>query len=115
MNSDLAQSQWRIADLLPALALFLVGLTILVYAMLFPTGENGQYAVLLPPWADFSEITTMLDKADTQVVSFNEGMNILVVHAERPDAIAALYDAGAWLVFEPAQLSSCIDLTVTGA
>jgi len=42
-------------------------------------------------------------------------MNVVVVYAARPDAIDALYDAGAWLVFEPAQLSGCFDLAVTGA
>jgi|APHig2749369809_1036254.scaffolds.fasta_scaffold113378_1 hypothetical protein len=115
MNSHLAQSQWRMLDMLPALALFLIGLAVLVYAMLSPRGENGQFAVLMRPWADPSQVATLLSEADAQILSFNERMNVVVVHADRPDAVAALYDAGAWLVFEPAQLSSCFDLAVTGA
>lgn len=115
MNSDLAQPQWRISELLPALALFIVGLTALLYALLYPRGENDQYAVLLQPGANIAQITTMLEQTDAQIVSINERMNVVVVHAERVDAVTALYDAGAWLVFEPSQLSSCIDLSVTGA
>ncbi|MDT6940881.1 hypothetical protein RI570_12055 [Brucella pseudogrignonensis] len=115
MNSSSAQSQWRMLDMLPALALFLVGLTALLYAMLLPSGENNTYAVLMQPWADISQVSALLNKADAQIISLNERMNVVVVHAERSDAISALYNAGAWLVFEPSQLSSCIDLAVTGA
>ncbi|GLU28430.1 MULTISPECIES: hypothetical protein [Brucella/Ochrobactrum group] len=115
MNSNLAQSQWRMLDMLPAVSLFLIGLMVLVYAVLFPRGENGQFAVLMRPWADASQVSTLLKEADAQILSFNERMNVVVVHSDRLDAISALYNAGAWLVFEPAQLSSCFDLAVTGA
>lgn len=115
MNSHLAQSEWRMLDMLPAVALFLIGLAVLVYAMLFPRGENGQFAVLMQPWANISQVATLLGKADAQILSFNERMNVMVVYSARPDAIDALYEAGAWLVFEPAQLSSCFDLAVTEA
>lgn len=115
MNSHLTQSKWRMLDLLPAIALFVIGLTALTYAMLSPRGENGQFAVLMQPWANASQVATLLGKADAQILSFNERMNVVVVYAARPDAIDALYDAGAWFVFEPAQLSGCFDLAVTGA
>ncbi|MBD7991412.1 hypothetical protein [Ochrobactrum quorumnocens] len=115
MSSHLAQSKWRMLDMLPAIALFVIGLTALIYAMLSPSGENGQFAVLMQPWANVSQVATLLSKADVQILSFNERMNVVVVYAARPDAIDALYNAGAWLVFEPAQLSSCFDLAVTGA
>lgn len=115
MKSDLAQSKWCVLDILPAIALFLVGLAALLYVILFPRGENDTYAVLIQPWADISQINTLLSKADAQILSFNERMNVVVVHTERTDAISALYDAGAWLVFEPSQLSSCMDLAGTGA
>ncbi|HWT62276.1 MAG TPA: hypothetical protein VN150_06780 [Ochrobactrum sp.] len=115
MSSQLAQSKWRMLDMLPAIALFLIGLTALVYAMLSPRGENGQYAVLMKPWASVSQVATLLSKADAKILSFNERMNVVVVYSARRDSIDALYDAGAWLVFEPAQLSGCFDLAVTGA
>lgn len=115
MSSNLEQSQWRMRDMLPAISLFLIGLLVLVYAVLSPRGENGQYAVLIQPWADASQIAALLKEADAQILSFNERMNVVVVHSDRLDAISALYSAGAWLVFEPAQLSSCFDLAVTGA
>ncbi|TCQ78741.1 hypothetical protein EDF68_106143 [Ochrobactrum sp. BH3] len=115
MTSHLAQSKWRMLDMLPAVALFVIGLTALIYAMLSPRGENGQFAVLMQPWANASQVATLLGKADAQILSFNDRMNVVVVYAARPDAIDALYDAGAWLVFEPAQLSGCFDLAVTGA
>lgn len=115
MSPHLAQSQWRMTDMLPALALFMTGLTALAWAMLSPSGDKGQFAVLMKPWANTSQITMLLEKADAQMLSFNERMNVVIVQADRPDAIDALYDAGALLVFEPAQFSSCFDLAVTGA
>lgn len=102
-------------DLLPALVLLFFGLGALAYAMLFPHGENNNFAVLLKPWAQASEAVALVNETDAQIISFNERMNILIVHAARPDAISAFYDAGAWLVFEPLQFSSCFDLKVPEA
>jgi len=102
-------------DLLPALALLFFGLGALAYTMLLPRGENDNFAVLVKPWAPISEVVALINHTDAQIISFNERMNVLIVHAARPDAISALYDAGAWLVFQPTQLSSCFDLKVPGA
>ncbi|MBV2143540.1 hypothetical protein KUG47_08520 [Falsochrobactrum sp. TDYN1] len=114
MNTSPAPSQWRILDMLPAIALLLTGLTALAYAMLLPKGETGQFGVLLQPWADASRVIELVSDSHAQILSFNKRTNIVVVYADRPDAIEALYRAGAWFVFEPAQLSSCFDLKVVG-
>lgn len=108
-------TQWKFKDLLPALALLVIGLFALSYAMLQPTGETGQFAVLLRPWSDASQAISLVSKADAQILSFNERMNVVIVYSERPDAIETLYDAGAWLVFEPNQLSTCFDLNIPRA
>lgn len=102
--------QWKLKDLLPALAVLLIGLFALAYAMLLPQGDTGQFAVLSNPWSGASQAIELVNRADAQIISFNERTNVIIVYSERPDAVQALYDAGAWLVFEPNQLSTCFDL-----
>lgn len=109
------QYEWRVADLLPAAAMLVVGLAALGYATMAPRGDKGNFAVLLNPWADPSEAISLVNRADAQIISFNDRMNVVVVHTARPDAVAALYKAGAWLIFEPTGLSSCLDLRVPEA
>lgn len=115
MSIPSTQSEWHIQEMLPAFALLFFGLGALAYAMLFPRGEDGNFAVLVKPWAEASEAVALINETDAQIISFNESTNVLVVHAARSDAVSALYDAGAWLVFEPSQLSSCFDLNVPKA
>lgn len=115
MNCSSTQSQWRLQDLLPALALLFFGLGAVAYAMLLPRGESSNFAILLKPWAGISDVIALVNETDAQIISINEPLNILIVHAARSDAVSAFYDAGAWMVFEPSQLSSCFDLKVPEA
>ena len=73
--------QWRIIDLLPALAVFMVGLTALAYAMLLPKSETGQFGVLLQPWSDSAKAIAIVNQTNAQILSFNERMNVLVVYS----------------------------------
>ncbi|MCL7999946.1 hypothetical protein M8994_17050 [Brucella sp. 21LCYQ03] len=115
MNLSLLQGPWNLREILPAFALFFFGLGALAYAMILPRGESEDFAVLMKPWAGAAEAVALVNKTDAQIISFNERTNILIVHAARLDAVSAFYDAGAWLVFEPSQLSSCFDLKVPEA
>lgn len=110
MNIFWKRPHQQVIDLLPAILLLVIGLLALAYAMLQPTGTTKQFGVFLNPWADVSEAVNLLNQAQAQILSFSERTNIAVVYAERMDAVEALYAAGAWFVFEPAQSLTCFDV-----
>lgn len=114
MGSPLVQSQWRMKAFARP-CLICVGARSACLCNDFTTRESNNFAVMLNPWADASEVVALVNKTGADVISFNERTNVLVVNAPRSDAVSALYSAGAWLVFEPSQLASCFDLKVPEA
>ncbi len=97
---------WR--DLVPAVVLLFVGMFGLVAATLAPTGKDGQYAVIAPPWYDLRRTITLIQAAGGGVADIGGPQNIVIAHSEKPGFVGALYGAGAWLVIDPMQLRGCV-------
>jgi hypothetical protein len=107
--------KWR--DLLPAAALLFVGLFGLAAASFAPTGKDGQYAVIAPPWYDLRQTIALIQAADGGVADIGGPSNIVIAQSENPGFVHALYGAGAWLVIDPMRLRGCIgfkDMPVKG-
>ncbi|MBY8821606.1 hypothetical protein [Sphingomonas colocasiae] len=98
--------KWR--DLVPAAALLLVGLIGLVAATLAPTGRDGQYVVVAPPWYDLPETLALIRRADGGIVDAGGPDAMVIVHSDDPGFIDAAYRAGAWAVIDPMRLRGCV-------
>jgi hypothetical protein len=101
-------SNLKLRDLWPAFALFFVGMMALLIATLSPSGKDGQYAVVAPPWYRLGDTVTLIQKADGGIVDMGGPANIIIAHSENPDFVRALYSAGAWLVVDPMKLRGCV-------
>ncbi|MCC2658686.1 MAG: hypothetical protein K0Q76_3794 [Panacagrimonas sp.] len=107
--------RWR--DIVNGHALvFLVGVCVaylvlvvgLAQLLLAPTGKNGQYVVVLPPWAKVDRIFEMSTAVDGRVIGLNDTTNAYLLYVERHDAVDALHRAGAWLVLDPARVGGIL-------
>jgi hypothetical protein len=122
MMSDLALDRWGggagpeggAKALLPALALLAVTVLATCVAGLWPSGRSGQYAVIAPPWYDLAQTIQLAGAADGVVVAVGGWSNVVVVQADGPRALWALYAAGAWLVLDPGKLRGCLSLPAAG-
>src|SRR5579859_488807 len=102
------QGGWR--DFGPA-AILLAGTVLAMLAALFyPSGNGRQYAVLAPPWYTMGQTVTLVRSVDDEIIDVGSLANIIIVHSERPTAVADLYRAGAWLVADPMLLRGCLGL-----
>lgn len=98
--------RWR--DLVPAGVLLCVGLVGLVIATLSPSGRDGQYAVVAPPWYDLPQTIALIRAADGGIVDAGGPNNVVIVHSVDPAFVDAAYRAGAWAVIDPMQLRGCV-------
>jgi len=98
--------RWR--DLVPAACLLLIGLIGLAAMTFAPTGKDGQYAVIAPPWYDLRQTISLIQAADGDVADMGGPANIVIAHSEKPGFVRALYGAGAWLVIDPMRLRGCV-------
>ncbi|CAN5367994.1 hypothetical protein BH10PSE18_BH10PSE18_39370 [soil metagenome] len=87
------------------MTVFLLGL---VVATLYPSGKDGQYAVVAPPWYSVNQTIALIQAADGRIVDTGDYANMAIVHSTKPDFVRALYGAGAWLVIDPLRLRGCI-------
>lgn len=100
--------RWR--DFGPAALLLAIGILGLVIATLSPSGRNGQYAVIAPPWYNSGQTVSLIQHADGQLASMNAASRVVIAHSEKPGFVRDLYRAGAWLVLDPLQLRGCGDV-----
>jgi hypothetical protein len=109
MNVALADTgRRRLTDFAPAIALLLLSVAGIFGAALEPSGRNGQYAVVAPPWYDQAETIALAGQAGGRIVDVGGLANVIIVHADTPKFVAALYRAGAWLVIDPGMLRGCL-------
>ncbi|MFK4825862.1 hypothetical protein ACI0FM_13910 [Paenochrobactrum sp. BZR 588] len=106
--SESIHPPFRFHDLKAALCLMLVGAIALLIAMLSPTGVNYQYGVVMPLWSDTGETLAMIGRANGEIISINDKTGIALVYSDEDDFVSKIYEAGAWLVFEPLELGGCI-------
>ena len=102
------RAAWR--DLLPACALLIIGLAGLAIAKLMPTGADGQYAVIAPPWYALPQTISLVQAAHGGIVEVGDNGNVVIASSHEPDFVRALYGAGAWLVIDPVRLRGCLGL-----
>lgn len=100
--------RFHFRDLRAALCLMAIGAVALLYAMLVPTGMNGQYGVVLPVWTDLGQSLAIVGQANGEIISINDKTGIALVYSGEDDFVSKIYEAGAWLVFEPLELGGCI-------
>lgn len=102
---DYRASGWR--DFGPAVLLLVVGIGALVAATLNPSGRDGRYAVIAPPWYDAGETLTLIQRAGGRIAAINAANGVVIAYSETPGFVGDLYRAGAWLVLDPVQLRGC--------
>ncbi|MBB1601055.1 hypothetical protein [Variovorax sp. UMC13] len=98
---------WQAAGLLFAL---LIGLAV---ATLHPSGKDGQFAVVAPAGYSVDQSVALVQSVDGRVMDFGASSNLLIIQSTRPDAVRALYGAGAWLVLDPLRLRGCLGFQPT--
>lgn len=104
---DRAAAPFHLRALWPALVLLVLGLGGLTAATVMPTGKDGQYAVIAPPWYALSDTITLIRRAHGDIAQTGGPANIIIAHATTPDFVRAAYGAGAWLVIDPMHLRGC--------
>jgi hypothetical protein len=101
-----SEFKWRdLSYAIALLAVFLLGLSI---ATVYPSGKNGQYLVVTPPWFSASQTMDLAHAVDGRIVDVGVSSNMLIIQSIKPGFIHTLYGAGAWLVLDPQQLRGCL-------
>lgn len=98
-------SSWR--DFLPAAALLVGGLALLLGAVLMPTGRGGRYAVVAPLGFTLAQKVSLVQHAQGVIAEMRADQHIVIAHSDDPEFVDKLYDAGAWLVIDPLRVSGC--------
>ena len=112
-NADTDRGHWR--DFAPAIALLVASAGAIFMAAFSPSGDRGQYAVLAPPWYSRAQTLKLAVMAGGDVVDVGNLVNVVIVHSESPEFVAALYHSGAWLVVDPLELRGCLGFKPTSA
>lgn len=94
--------------LAPAVVLMIVSSVGVSAATLWPSGERDQYAVVAPPSYNMGRTVQLVHAAGGDIVEVGGLTNVLIVHSADRNFVAALYQAGAWLVIDPLQLRGCL-------
>ena len=113
----LARPHWH--HFVPAAVLMIVITVGVFVATLWPSGDQGQYAVVAPPSYTLGRTIALVRAAGGGVVDVGGLKNVVIVHSANKNFVAASYRAGAWLVVDPQRLRGCIgfpqDSTSRGA
>ena len=91
----------------PALLLLVLGLAGLSAATLRPSGRDGAYAVLVPPWGTTAQALEVVGAAGGRIAEVSASGTSVIAIASAPDFESRLYDAGAWMVVEPGTTWGC--------
>lgn len=97
---------WR-RDYGPAILLLTIGAISLAAATLSPTGKNGQYAVVAPPWFSVGQTIALIQAANGEIADIRADTRIVIAHSEKPGFVGDLYQSGAWLVLDPVRIRGC--------
>lgn len=98
---------FQLRSLWPALLLLVLGLGALTAATAMPSGKDGQYAVIAPPWYALSDTIALIRRAHGDIARTGGPSNIIIAHATAPGFVRAAYGAGAWLVIDPMHVRGC--------
>jgi hypothetical protein len=105
-STRIDRSCWR--DFAPAIALLVISAMAVVAITLSPSGDEGQYVVVAPPWYNRTKTLIMASSTGGDVVDVGYFANVAIVHSNNLRFVAALYHSGAWLVIDPMELRGCL-------
>lgn len=97
----------RIADVLPAGALLVVGLLALQFATFSTAPANGQYLVIAPPGSSVGDTINIIGDARGGLREFTRFSNVVVASSSTPNFAEKLHEAGAWLVLPSPARTGC--------
>ncbi|MCB8881894.1 hypothetical protein ACELLULO517_16745 [Acidisoma cellulosilytica] len=97
---------WK--HLLPAGLLLLVSVLAILLLVAQPRPGQKEVAIVLPPWDGALQAAALVGRAGGALVDAGGLRNIFIVTSDRPDFVAALYRAGAWLVINPIAAHGCL-------
>lgn len=97
----------RWVDIIPALAVLMLGLAALVAATLLLSAAPGQYVVVTRPGTDRVQVMDMVYRAGGGVTGFGGLSNIALATSDDPGFGDAAHAGGAWLVLPSPRLLGC--------
>ncbi|WP_135076776.1 hypothetical protein [Terasakiella sp. SH-1] len=99
-------------DVFPAILFFMLGSLSIIWmtATSIPEGKGAQYAILTSPWEGKQGFLKVVERSATQIVRFGAAANIGIVTTDIPHQKQKLYEAGAWLVFNPVVTGFCFPI-----
>jgi hypothetical protein len=97
---------WR--HLLPAGVLLVISVLAILTLVAQPEPGQREVAILLPPWDGAIQAASLVGQAGGELVDAGGMPDIFIVTSDKPDFVAALYRAGAWLVINPIAAHGCL-------
>jgi hypothetical protein len=97
-------------DFAPAAVLLIVSAISVFIAGLSPSGDQGQYAVVAPPWFSLAQTAGLVGMAGGDIVEVGGLSSVVIAHSVNPTFVHSVYRAGAWLVIDPVRLRGCLGL-----
>jgi hypothetical protein len=73
----------------------------------FSPRPGANIAVLVSPFARAGLASQIVAEAGGDIIERGRWPNLLIIKTRSPHAIARLYGAGAWLVFNPNAVAGC--------
>jgi hypothetical protein len=94
-------------DLIPALALLVIGLVGFLLASFWPKGDGRQFLVFAAPSVTLGQTINLVQRAGGGLVQVSRFSNILVASSDRPGFAADLHKAGALIVVAVSVPTGC--------
>jgi hypothetical protein len=95
-------------DVAPAAVLLIVSAIGVFIAGLSPSENQGQYAVMAPPWFSLAQTAGLVALAGGDIIEVGGLSSVIIAHSVNPTFVHSAYRAGAWLVIDPVRLRGCL-------
>jgi len=91
----MSEDRLKFRDLLPAIAISVFAAVVGVIGYMQPP-EEGEMAVIFPPWTSHNVVVQTIVQSGAQLVSPSRLPNVFVVQVQSEDHKRSLYEHGAW-------------------
>lgn len=98
-------------DMIPAMALFFVGLAGLSTASLLSVEQSNQYLVVAAPWSDLGKTLDIVKSVDGSLIEVGGWDNIVIAFSPDENFADRARNAGMWFVLPSPRLASCFGLS----